>query len=261
MSAAHDIRAQAVAQAVYEAVHPELVILFGSRARGDYRPDSDIDLLVLTAEPDRAIGAAASKAAFQAMHELFEPAVDVEVLPMTCRTFHDARTAPNHVAGQACREGVTMKGESPPFPAVEQPDAWPDIEQRFTAAWRNLRTAEIIVAAGGPQESMGFHAQQAVENALKGWISALGDRYRNQHAIEALSTIIRRHPTEDHVQAGESLVWLTDYAVKFRYEGAPEEMEDPVSVLEEVSELCRSVRNRVVTLTGRQDVPQPLGRQ
>ena len=259
MPVSHDIRAQAVAQAVYEAVHPEWVILFGSRARGDYRPDSDIDLLILTAEPEREIGAAASKVAFQAMRKVFDPEVNVEVLPMTSRNFHQARVAPNHVAGQVCRDGVTMNGDSLPFPAVGKPNDWPDIEQRFTASWRNLRTVEIIVAAGGPQESIGFHAQQAVENALKGWISALGARYRNQHAIEEWIAVIRRHPSEDHVQAGESLVWLTDYAVKFRYEGATAEMEDPTGLLEEVSDLCHSIRERVVTLTGREDVLQPLG--
>ena len=258
MSASHDIRAQAVAQAVYEAVQPELVILFGSRARGDYRPDSDIDLLILTAEPDRDIGAASLKVAFQAMREVFAPEVNVEVLSMTFRTFHNARVAPNHVAGQACRDGVTMNGEPPPFPAVSEPDDWPDIEQRFTVAWRNLRTVAILVAAEGPQESIGFHAHQAVENALKGWISALGSRYRNQHAIDELIAIIRRHSSEDNMRAGESLVWLTDYAVKFRYEGANEEMEDPTGLLEEVSDLCCSIRERVVTLTGRQDVPKPL---
>ena len=32
---------------IVEAVHPVRIILFGSAARGDMRPDSDIDLLVI----------------------------------------------------------------------------------------------------------------------------------------------------------------------------------------------------------------------
>jgi len=32
---------------IVEAISPDKVILFGSRARGDARPDSDIDLLVI----------------------------------------------------------------------------------------------------------------------------------------------------------------------------------------------------------------------
>lgn len=37
----------AAAQAAQTAVAPDTVILFGSRARGDHRPDSDVDLLVI----------------------------------------------------------------------------------------------------------------------------------------------------------------------------------------------------------------------
>lgn len=36
-----------IVRRVIEAVAPEKIVLFGSRARGDYRPDSDIDLLVI----------------------------------------------------------------------------------------------------------------------------------------------------------------------------------------------------------------------
>ena len=39
--------ALAAAQAAQDAVAPDTVILFGSRARGDHCPDSDIDLLVI----------------------------------------------------------------------------------------------------------------------------------------------------------------------------------------------------------------------
>ena len=37
--------------AIVDAADPEQVILFGSRARGDARPDSDVDLIVIEAEP------------------------------------------------------------------------------------------------------------------------------------------------------------------------------------------------------------------
>lgn len=38
---------QEVVNRIVEAIHPEQIILFGSRARGDHRPDSDVDLLVI----------------------------------------------------------------------------------------------------------------------------------------------------------------------------------------------------------------------
>ncbi len=38
-------------QAIVNEVDPEQVILFGSRARGDERQDSDVDLVVVEADP------------------------------------------------------------------------------------------------------------------------------------------------------------------------------------------------------------------
>lgn len=42
-----------VVNRIVQAVHPEKIVLFGSRARGDHRPDSDVDLLIIqkTSEP------------------------------------------------------------------------------------------------------------------------------------------------------------------------------------------------------------------
>lgn len=42
---------QRMAQAIVDEVDPEQVILFGSHARGDAREDSDVDLIVIEAEP------------------------------------------------------------------------------------------------------------------------------------------------------------------------------------------------------------------
>ena len=38
-------------EAIVREAAPEAVILFGSHARGDARPDSDVDLIVIEAEP------------------------------------------------------------------------------------------------------------------------------------------------------------------------------------------------------------------
>jgi len=50
---------QLMVQRLVDAVHPDRIILFGSRARGDARPDSDYDLLVIApsalSRGDRAV--------------------------------------------------------------------------------------------------------------------------------------------------------------------------------------------------------------
>ena len=54
LTGVYDLRVCQVARAVHEALHPVHVIVFGLRARGDYHQDSDVDLMVITAdEPDR----------------------------------------------------------------------------------------------------------------------------------------------------------------------------------------------------------------
>ena len=40
-----------IARRIVTTSHPQKVILFGSRARGDARPESDIDLLVVSDDP------------------------------------------------------------------------------------------------------------------------------------------------------------------------------------------------------------------
>ena len=42
---------QHMVDTIVREASPEAIILFGSRARGDARPDSDVDLLIVETEP------------------------------------------------------------------------------------------------------------------------------------------------------------------------------------------------------------------
>ena len=42
-----DALVKGIVDAIVRELHPTRVILFGSRARGQYRPDSDVDLLIV----------------------------------------------------------------------------------------------------------------------------------------------------------------------------------------------------------------------
>jgi HEPN domain-containing protein len=68
-----------------------------------------------------------------------------------------------------------------------------------------------------PDEVFGFHAQQAVEKALKAWLAAIDVEYPRIHDLDELSSLLA-----DNGQQVESefrdLASLTPFAVQFRYD-------------------------------------------
>jgi HEPN domain-containing protein len=66
-------------------------------------------------------------------------------------------------------------------------------------------------------EIFGFHAQQAVEKALKAWLSMRGLEYPRTHDLEVLFDLLaengERLPKDIQIPFD-----LTDFAVQFRYE-------------------------------------------
>ena len=241
-----DPKACAVARAVGEAVRPDKVILFGSRARGDYNPHSDIDLLIITDSDstDRQKYQDTSAAAHRKVEELYGDLINVDLVRMSERAFHDGRRARNHVAGQAVRDGLDGNGDRVNYDNPE-PSNWPDTRQRIANAERELGVLKVLVKAKSAQEAIGFHAQQAIENALKGWISALDADYGNTHDLATLAAIVRQHPNEDHTPAGEKLAWLSEYAVRYRYSDAQVAIEDRDVLLLAVTETLEAIIARI----------------
>ena len=247
----HDPRACAVARAVADEVHPDTVILFGSRARGDFAPDSDIDLLIITGPGPLSKNdySRASAAAFRKADEVYDSLINVDLVRLNRGEFDEGRRARNHVAGQAVRDGFHPNGEKVVYDNPD-PSNWPDIQQRIINARRELGVLIILVEGNAAQEAVGFHAQQALENALKGWISALDADYRSTHDLAELADIVRRHPAETATPAGERLSWLTAYAVRYRYAGARDVLRDQAGLLSSVTETVEAIIDRIGILTG-----------
>ena len=253
-----DPNAVAVARAVYDAVRPDSVILFGSRARGDYRADSDIDLLVISddhASLDTRM--TAQQAASDAAQRIYGDCFGADLVWMPRDKYMECRSGINHVAAQAARDGVDMNGEKEDY--EQDPESsfdWADVRQRVINSNRELITLEALIAANAPQEAVGFHAQQALENILKGWISAFGAEYRNTHELGTLLGIIRNNPEEHDTPAGEELTWLTQYAVEYRYEGARLVMDDPVEVYHAIERVVSAIEERIKALIGVEELPR-----
>ncbi len=96
-------------QTIVREVSPEAIILFGSRARGDARPDSDVDLLVVESEPFSPQRSRRKEAArlYMALRGL---ALSKDILLYSRDEFDHWKNSLNHVVGRAHREGRVLHG-------------------------------------------------------------------------------------------------------------------------------------------------------
>jgi predicted nucleotidyltransferase len=94
---------------IVEEIHPSRVVLFGSRAQGDARADSDIDLLVVTAEPFEA-GRSRRREAARLWRALAHFHVPVDLVLYSEREIEEWRSSSNHLTTRALREGRVLHG-------------------------------------------------------------------------------------------------------------------------------------------------------
>ena len=88
---------------------PEAIILFGSRARGDARADSDVDLLVIEKEPFSPQRSRRKEVARLHM-ALRELPLSKDILLYSRDEFDHWRNSVNHLIGRAGREGRVLHG-------------------------------------------------------------------------------------------------------------------------------------------------------
>ena len=276
-----DAHALNIARAAQEWAAPATVILFGSRATGRYRADSDIDLLVIADDNILRAELYAQHGAKDYM-KAHPPELAVEVIGMTWPQFRRCRQAHQHIAGQAARYGVMMRPELPDYSPLEPdayPDHWPETERRIRNARKWVGTLAVMIGGeldASHQEALGFAAQQAVENALKGWTSAYNAEgsFNYKREIIAVWSKIReletcREPTAaaamqavaelldytayaDPERPGMTLDGLTHYAAKYRYDGAtfPMTYEIAREVQDKIDRAVTAVIRHIYALSG-----------
>ena len=107
MSPVTDALLDQMVQAIVAEVDPEQVILFGSRARGDAREDSDVDLVVVEAEP---FGKTRSRRleAVRLWKSLSGFIVPKDILVYSRDEVEYWRDSLNHVLARALREGKVL---------------------------------------------------------------------------------------------------------------------------------------------------------
>jgi predicted nucleotidyltransferase len=92
-----------IVQRLVDAVDPDRIILFGSRARGDARADSDVDLLIIkdSAEP-------AYRRTLPAYRALAGITVPTDIIWRTAAEVEDWSAVRNYVTTRALNEGRVL---------------------------------------------------------------------------------------------------------------------------------------------------------
>ena len=98
-----DHRVREIADRIVAEFSPSMVLLFGSRARGDARPDSDVDLIVVWKDENPPLRRSA--AVRLALGRVGLPMDLAVVTPSEFARFKEWR---GHVFHSAAREGVVL---------------------------------------------------------------------------------------------------------------------------------------------------------
>jgi predicted nucleotidyltransferase len=94
-----------VVKIIAEAIHPKKIILFGSRAMGTARPDSDLDLVVIYS------GEKSKRQVKLDIHRLMEPeSLPMDLFVLSPEEMLRQRHVANTLAREVTEHGVTMYG-------------------------------------------------------------------------------------------------------------------------------------------------------
>ena len=94
---------QEIVRRLVRAVDPDRIVLFGSRARSDARPDSDLDLLIV-----KESGELRHRRAIPAYNALIGLGVPTDIICRTPAEIAEWSRVPNHVVTRAIREGKVL---------------------------------------------------------------------------------------------------------------------------------------------------------
>jgi predicted nucleotidyltransferase len=103
MSSSNEGLVRDIVRRIVDAVQPEKVILFGSQARGDARPNSDFDVLVIKQSDEPRYRRSARL--YAALADL---PVEVEVMVYTPEEVKEWSAVPQAFISTAVREGTTV---------------------------------------------------------------------------------------------------------------------------------------------------------
>lgn len=198
---------------VVEYFKPRRVILFGSRARGDAKRDSDIDLLVIVDDDTPA-----EKLNWQDGFGTYRSKRDADIFPMRTGDFERDRAVANTLAAEADVNGVVVFG-SPKGSCMKAPNPlarWEAVNRWLAVAEIDRNAAQALLTVPSLRPSSPFHCQQALEKLLKGFLTLAGKRAGKTHSLERLGAAAAASFPEITGLVEAVKDW-SDWAVVYRY--------------------------------------------
>ena len=249
-----DPDALAVAYAVCKQIRPVQAILFGSRARGIYRKDSDIDIAVITAEPvTEEIRTTIDQIAERAAMELHPGSPRTDVSFLTVAEFLSERVQKNTLANSIAKEGTpVMSGEATGYNEGFEEEAvnWNDVDARVKSASEAVTDLEVLTSSVRSSERMvGYAAQQSLEHAYKALIASHGAIYptggRDGHNLRILAARVREVMGEEFQVPGIAWQSLTAYAGSGRYQDEQPPLGDRQRLCHEISSAVSAIIDQI----------------
>ena len=196
-----DPKALATARELALLIPNDAVMLFGSRARGDHRPDSDIDLLLLDGTGKESnednkqtrLQEAGNQAAARIYGQ--NPHPEVQVVPMRTGTYQRTKHSRNFLAGHIATDMVLAEGD---------PQRWNRNPGDFSAepifARRNaveaLKATTVLnewrVKYPDEEDDLVLKAQEALSRAHDAIASRAGLTIRREETIQSIRSRLRR---------------------------------------------------------------------
>lgn len=189
---------------------PLQVILFGSRARGDARPDSDVDILVVLPEADRdgTIEGAISR-------RLGKARLKADVITTTLADIARRGDLVGYILKPALQEGRYVYERCPRAqPGVMEADKNAAVDDWLRRAKADLELGGYAAGEGGFPDNACYLAQQAVEKLLKAALVFLQKDYPRTHNLKELHDLLPADWTNG--EYGD-LDWLGGWAITARY--------------------------------------------
>ena len=248
-----------VAKGLRDAIDAECVILFGSRARGDWTERSDIDLMII--DPDLSELKRRMEKIQRTAKELarlaYQDYVGIDFVYLT-RDEYERKSVNtlNHVARFARREGIIVPRNPNDFSgsdAQDDPDHCDEpMERQLRIADANshYRAMHGMIDIGITDKITAYNAHQVLEHAMKALISAQGHEYRHTHALDLLLGDIRANDPQLDLRPRSDLLQLNNFAGGTRYGPLLTPISDYDDLANRVTDDLSRVYDEINRLTG-----------